>query len=315
MQFLDISTEFIFGKSMDSLLSDTPFDSDQFLRVFDEALAGVGKRRLAGNLSSIRYAFDRPWKRAYETIHSYVDERVKDALETTSGNKAESRNYILLYEMAKQIHDPIELRYQIIAVFLPARDTTSILVGNALFYLARNPHVWTELRKTALEIDPEKLTFELLKSLTDFRNVLWETMRIQGPSGRVIRYAARDTVLPRGGGKDGQSPILVTKGSSVDSNVWCMHHDCDIWGSDVHVFKPDRFIGKRLSWEFVPFYGGPRICPANQQVLTHASYTLVRLTRQFEHIENSDPVMEYIELRKMTAQSRNGVKIVLSQSL
>ena len=34
-------------------------------------------------------------------------------------------------------------------------------------------------------------------------------MRIQRPSDRVLRYAERDTVLPCGGGKDGQSPNLV----------------------------------------------------------------------------------------------------------
>ncbi|MCJ1315086.1 hypothetical protein MMC15_000402 [Xylographa vitiligo] len=178
--------------------------------------------------------------------------------------------------MAKQIRDPTELRYQIIAVFLPARDTTSILVNNALSYLARNLHVWMELRKIALSVDPETLTFETLKSLTEFRNVLWETMRPQGPSGRVVRYTKRDIVLPRGGGKDGQSPILVKEGTSVDSN-------------------PERFAGKRLSWEFLPFYA------------------LVRLTRHFNCIENRDPVMEYIEVRKMTAQSRNGVQIAFRE--
>ena len=82
------------------------------------------------------------------------------------------KKYVFLHEMAKQIRDPTELRYQIIAVFLPARDTTSILVNNALSYLARNLHVWMELRKIALSVDPETLTFETLKSLTDFRNVL-----------------------------------------------------------------------------------------------------------------------------------------------
>ena len=88
-----------------------------------------------------------------------------------------------------------------------------------------------------------------------------------------------------------------------------MNHDTDIWGPDVHVFRPERWIGRRPLWEFIPFGGGPRICPAQQQVLTHVTYTLVRLTRQFPSIENRDPVLEYVELRKMTAQSKNGVKI------
>lgn len=59
MQFLDISTKFLFGKSMGGLDPDTPFDSDQFLAALDRALSGVGQRRLAGRLKPIRLAFDK----------------------------------------------------------------------------------------------------------------------------------------------------------------------------------------------------------------------------------------------------------------
>lgn len=217
--------------------------------------------------------------------------------------------------MAKEIRDPIELSYQVLGVFLPARDTTAVLLSNAIFHLARNPHLWSELRETALKIDLDKLTFESLKSLVDFRYLIHETLRLQRPSGRIQRTAVRDTILPRGGGKDGQSPVLVKKGTVVSGNVWGLHHDEDIWGPDTHVFNPQRWAGKRPLWEFIPFMGGPRICPANQQVLTYASYTLVRLTREFVSIENRDPVLEYVELTKMTTQSRNGIKIALRRSL
>ena len=64
-------------------------------------------------------------------------------------------------------------------------------------------------------------------------------------------------------------------------------------------------------WEFVPFLGGPRICPAQQQVLTQAVYVLVRLVREFASIGNRDPTLKYVEMTKMTVESRNGVKIAL----
>ena len=51
--------------------------------------------------------------------------------------------------------------------------------------------------------------------------------------------------------------------------------------------------------------------PAQQQVLNQATYVLVRLVQKFERIENRDPVDEYVELTKMTTESRNGVKIAL----
>ena len=67
-------------------------------------------------------------------------------------------------------------------------------------------------------------------------------------------------------------------------------------------------------WEFVPFLGGPRICPAQQQVLTQATYLLVRLVKAFESIENTDPVEKYVEFTKLTTQSRHGVQVAFTPS-
>lgn len=268
------------------------------------------------------YKFDRTWKEAYDKVHVFIDNHVQRALEETkehstlaSSKKLDQQTpphrYILLHEMAKETRDPIELRFQILHVFLPARDTTSIFVGNSLFHLARNPTVWSDLRVTALALGFQPLTFEVLKSLVLFRHVLFETIRLQGPSGRVYRTALRDTILPRGGGPNGQCPIFVKQGTVIAMNVWALHHDKDTWGDDVHEFKPQRWVGKRPIGEFVPFLGGPRVCPAQQQVLTQAVYVLVRLVREFASIENRDPVLEYVDLVKMAAESRNGVKIAL----
>ena len=229
---------------MDSLLLDADFDSDRFLRALDRALAGAGQRFLAGNLRGVRFAFDRPWRQAYEEVHAYIDERIRATLkvvpntpserEKLDGDARSSRTkFILLHEMAREIRDPIELRYQILGVLIPARDTSSILVGNALFHLARNPHLWAGLRETALQMDPDTLTFESLQSLTNFRHIIWERLRLQGPCGRLLRRARRDTILPQGGGSDGTSPILVRKGTTVALNLWSMHHDPEIWGPDV----------------------------------------------------------------------------------
>ena len=213
--------------------------------------------------------------------------------------------------MAKEIRDPVELRFQVLNVFVPSRDTVSAAVSNALFHLARNPSMWTDLRDAALKLGSQPLTFEVLKSLVLFKHVFFETLRLQGPGGRVLRTVLRNAILPVGGGPDGKAPVFLEKGSVVALNNWGLHHDRDIWGDDVHEFKPNRWVGKRPMWEFVPFLGGPRICPANQQVQTQVVYVLVRLTREFAKIENRDPVFEYVELTKMITESRNGVKIAL----
>ena len=228
-----------------------------------------------------------------------------------------SHKYILLYEMAKEIRDPIRLRFELINVFLPSRDTTAALLSNIFFQLARHPKYWTQLRETALSLpfdpsDPTTLSFSALKSILPFRYIIQETFRTIGPVGRIFRAARKDTTLPRGGGPDGKSPVFVSKGTTICSLPYHIHHDKDIWGDDADEFRPERWAeGNRNSWEYVPFLGGPRICPAQQQVLLQATYVLLRVVRKFEWIENKDEVVEYVELQRMAIESRRGVNIAL----
>jgi len=77
-----------------------------------------------------------------------------------------------------------------------------------------------------------------------------------------------------------------------------LHHDKDIRGEDSGEFNPHRWVGKRLMWQFVPFLGNPRMCPAQQQVLTQSVYLLVRMTRELAGIENRNSCWEYVEVPK-----------------
>lgn len=74
------------------------------------------------------------------------------------------------------------------------------------------------------------------------------------------RVAIRDTVLPVGGGSDGRKPIVVRKGERVTYSTYVMHRRADIWGEDVLEWKPERWEGRRLGWEFGGFSGGARVC-------------------------------------------------------
>ena len=285
--------------------------------------------------------FDTKWKKAYTLVHRFIDAHVAQALDASTAKSSQDssklqkeqqqrqqmhsspppKRFRLLYEMALAIRDPLQLRYQVLNVFLAARDTTSILLGNTLFQLARNPRVWDQLREAVAGVAtaPCDLSYEIIQSLTLFRNVLLEVIRLQGPAGRIWRSAVRDTVLPVGGGADGKSPVLVERGTMLAMNAWSLHHSEEYWGKDVNEFKPQRWAtlvgdAPQLSLSsstFVPFFRGPRTCPAQQQVLIQAAYVLVRLVQTFESIENRDPVEEYVEVTKILTESRNGVKVAL----
>lgn len=63
-----------------------------------------------------------------------------------------------------------------------------------------------------------------------------------------MRLAIKDTVLPRGGGKDGDEPIFVPKGCAVNYTVFAMHRRTDLFGVDAAQFRPERWEGQTYGW-------------------------------------------------------------------
>ena len=90
-----------------------------------------------------------------------------------------------------------------------------------------------------------------------------------------------------------------------------MHRDPSIWGADANDFRPERWETARPMWEYVPFFGGPRICPAQQMVFVQSAMTVVRLVQRFGRCENRDENQEYIEVNKITTESKNGCLVGL----
>lgn len=287
------------------------------MAAFDRSLLGLALLLIFGPIRWPLY-LDPSWKAAYTKVHAFVDKRVNEALSRQRNALAEHckpGKYILLDEMAAATQDPYELRMQILNVFFPARDTAAIAFSDILFLLARHPEEWQKLRNEALALGDEPLTFEIIKSLKRARAVVNETLRLHPAASRIGRCALRDTTLPKGGGLNGESPIFVPKGRVIEMDLYSVQRDNNIWGPDADEFKPDRWGDDRPLWEskwqYQPFLGGIRMCPAQNQVLTQVVYLLVRFAQEFETIENRDPVIEYLEKVTMTVESKNGVKIAL----
>ena len=302
--FLDISSEFAFGQAVGSLEDEER--GKAFQSAWVTALTWVGRRREAGRLA-FRYDWNREYLDACAIIHNFVDKNVEIVLQ----GKKDNVRRTLLDDLVKDIHDPIELRSQILGVFLPAKDTPAVMLANSLFVLARHPKTWIELRTIALTAKEPLLYDELKQSIFDpIRHTIQETMRLHG-TGMFQRVAKRDATLPVGGGPNEDKPIFVEKGTKVFLQSWCMHHDPSIWGPDVETFRPSRWEkqGIPADWTWLPFSAGPRVCPPANQSINHLTFILVVLLRRYQKIENHDPVIEYIEKWHMIWESRNGVKI------
>lgn len=132
--------------------------------------------------------------------------------------------------------------------------------------------------------------------------------------------ATVDTILPRGGGLDGQSPLMVRAGATVIWSTYALNRDPRWYGDDWAEFRPLRWEatwtrpkatttlaagastqsapkgeGDRLrgsaaevteigeNWRdfFTPFGSGPRACLGQTMVQTEVAYVIVRLLQEF----------------------------------
>ena len=281
-------------------------DWTSFGPAFDSATNGLGQR---GRLSNLYWLYNpQSFKDSCRVVNKFADYYVNLALTTDlsalseqnleKGEKKE--RYIFLKELVQQTRDPIELRSQLLNILLAGRDTTAGLLGWTFFLLVRHPHIFKKLRETVLDEfgtyhQPRNLTFEALKGCVYLQHTMSEVLRLYATVPINSRRATKDTTIPRGGGPDGNSPIYVKKGQEVNYSVHVMHHREDIWGPDVEEFKPERWVGRRPGWEFLPFNGGPRICLGQQFALTEAGYVIVRMLQRFDGIQTNetDPIVRH----------------------
>ncbi|KAK4553414.1 hypothetical protein LTR86_009471 [Recurvomyces mirabilis] len=321
---IDSATEFLFGESVGSQLAESKVASGgkknelDFSRHFDSAQTHLAKRFRLADLYWLHNPKD--FKESNKIINEFLKHYVDLALSKGSLEKKSEEGhgkYVLLDELAKQTQDPEELRGQLLNILLAGRDTTASLLSWLFKMLLRDPAVFETLRSTIIETfgtyeDPAEITFATLKGCQYLQYCLNETLRLWTVVPGNARRSNKATTLPRGGGPDGQSPIFVPPQTEVNYSIHVMHRRKDLWGEDAEEFKPERFVGRRSGWEYLPFNGGPRICIGQQFALTEASYVVVRLLQRFDAIKPGVNEIEDGPLTSfLTLTSSPGKKVTL----
>ena len=137
-------------------------------------------------------------------------------------------------------------------------------------------------------------------------------LRLLAPADIALRTCVEDCVLPHGGGPAGKEPIYIQKGTQIEMNFNVPQQDKDFWGPNAAAFDQGRWQTIRPRWECIPFFGGPRVCPAQQMVLTQIGYVLAKFLQKFQCIENKDPELDFIEQFRYAKCSKNGIKVAFS---
>ncbi|KAK1768815.1 cytochrome P450 [Phialemonium atrogriseum] len=285
---MDSSTDFMLGYSTNMLTDPSP-EARQFIEDFEFASHESARRaRLGQILTRLPHRrLDESVERLKRFVRFYLAKAVAEGSEKRA--EAKARDYVFLDELLKSGASEQFIVDQILSIIVAGRDTTANAMTAVFWYLARNPDAVAKMRGEIADVGEENPTWEQLRGMRYLNNIIKEALRLCPPVATNARTANKDTVLPRGGGPDGQQPILVPKGTSVRWSLYSMHRRKDIYGPDAEEFRPERWDSDlRVGWEYIPFHGGPRICLGQQFALTQMAYTLYRVFQRFKAIEARD---------------------------
>ncbi|CAI4216201.1 unnamed protein product [Parascedosporium putredinis] len=249
---LDVSTDFLFGYSVDTLLRHMAHPRRTFwpgLRTIDSF------------------------------VNQYIDRALALAPEELASKTKSDKGYTFLHAAAGFTRDRKVLRDQIVALLLAGRDTTASTLSFALYELSRRPDVVAKLRREILATVGSRRcpTYRDLKNMPYLKAVVNETLRLYPVVPFNVRVALRDTTLPRGGGPDGKSPVAVLKNTSVAYSTLVMQRRPDIYPRLRLLCRP-RPLQPRALGALAP----PR---PRQFALTEMAYVICRMFQKFERVE------------------------------
>ena len=177
----DVTTDFMFGESILSLLKPQDFN-DRFTVALYNAQLGGEKRSRFGRLSI--FLPQRNFYRSVQQVHQFIDGHVDRAIayrkslgkeEQFYDSQKNNDRYIFLNALAKHTDDRQILRDELLTIFSIGRDATASLISSLFFVIARRPDVLQRLSEEVDKLDGKNPSFEQLKEMKYLKNCVSES--------------------------------------------------------------------------------------------------------------------------------------------
>ncbi|KAF5343389.1 hypothetical protein D9758_015616 [Tetrapyrgos nigripes] len=325
---LDSATEFLFGKTVNSLSaglhypalhplsktasSTTDFlnhPSTKFVTAFSEGQQVTSQRLILGKYWRFKEFWQDKAAEHRKSVEEFILPILEDALEkrkdeVISGEVKEIQDETFLEHLVKFTEDKKVVIDELLNILLAARDTTASLLTFSVYVLTQRPDIFTRLKEEITErVGNSRPTYEDTRDMKYLRAFLNEVLRLYPAVPFDARTSKVSTTLPNKGGR----PWCVPKNTICVYSVFLMHRREDLWGPDALEFDPDRFLDERLHkyltpnpFIFLPFNAGPRICLGQQFAYNEASYFMIKLIQRFTtlslalDVQPSQPPKEWI---------------------
>lgn len=262
----------IFGAELD------PHDADEISGAVGHAFDFILRGML---LKSLPPWLPVPGRRRYLTAIRTIDRHIFRLIELRRCTETDGTDLLTSLvesvdaETGERMTD-LQLRDEIVAMFLAGYETVASMVTFAIDLLARHPDHARAVRDEIREVIGEReLTPADLPRLGITLAVLQETLRLHPPVFFLPRQALVDDEI------DG---FAIPAGTIVAPVVHVIHRHPDVWEQPER-FDPGRFTAPRagrhpLAW--MPFGTGQRQCIGKEVALLEGRLILARILQHYE---------------------------------
>ncbi|CAG8954438.1 hypothetical protein HYFRA_00006065 [Hymenoscyphus fraxineus] len=289
----DVVGEITFSKEMDFLKSgvdvrDTILTAESVMHYFG----------LVGQMPVLdKWLGKNPWSpikfRTFNNVAGYCVERLIDRVSTSNDSKP-PHDFLNSFIEAKAANPETITDNEVVGYLLlnmlAGADTTAISQKAIVYQVLKNPSV---LAKLVTEIDaaniPFPATYATTQKLPYLQAVIKEALRIHPPVGQILEriVPAQGLGLP-----DGRE---IPSGTIVGMNPWVVTRNKEIYGEDVELFRPERWLKGEDETEDIAearlkimkdldfaFGGGNRICTGKNLALAEMSKVTATLFGRYE---------------------------------
>ena len=192
---IDFSTEYFLGESLQSL-SSKPSDKAQTLLAsleicLEGTFRGVDRSMFFGRLAVV-FIPSRKFKKACRAIHSFVRERMSDAIK---GAGKQTGRKVLMNELVKETTDEKLILCTATNLYAAGTETSSITIATALFLLSRHPSALAKARAEVLALATGPPDIDTLKRMHYIRAVIDESKPSLHPDSCVERGGKQIWIL------------------------------------------------------------------------------------------------------------------------
>eukprot|EP00271_Cylindrocystis_brebissonii_P015793 TRINITY_DN3880_c0_g1_i1.p1 TRINITY_DN3880_c0_g1~~TRINITY_DN3880_c0_g1_i1.p1 ORF type:complete len:377 (+),score=63.17 TRINITY_DN3880_c0_g1_i1:503-1633(+) len=200
-----------------------------------------------------------------------------------------------------------ELMDECVTFLIAGHETTSNLLTWTVFLLSQHPEWQEKARKEVLTVcSHAPPAYEHMTQLKLVTKILNETLRLYPPAAAISRACLVSTKV--------DDNLTIPKGCDVVVPITFIHRLEAFWGSDAHVFNPERFnegenkAARQIA--FIPFGSGPRNCIGQSFAVLEARVILAILLQKVQW--RLAPGYRHEPHLTLTTQPKFGMPIILS---